>query len=196
MPLATMPMISPPKSAPLTRPRPPNRLTPPITAAEIESSSSVPPPAVRSIPLRREARMTPPIAAMPAEGRPAGHVAAEHDEEDKDQSDERHARSRLRLVADVDGSERQTCEEHEPDDNEKQVARWQARSPAAEVGAEGGAREHHCEDDRDDPAGVLRQDVVGDVVDLLVLDSDHALRAENLQDQSLADEQPRERDHE
>src|SRR5438477_86549 len=105
-----MPIIRPPKSAPLTRPRPPKRLTPPMTAAEMESSRIVPQP--------------------------------------------------------------------------------------AEVRAEGGTREGHCEDDRDDPAGVLRQDVVRDVVDLLVLDPDHALRAENLQDQALGDEQPRECDHE
>ena len=58
------------------------------------------------------------------------------------------------------------------------------------------ARVAEGEDDRDHPARVLRQDVVGDVVDLLVLDPDHALRPERLQDHSLPDEQAGERDHE
>ena len=43
-PFAIVAMTSEPRSAPRTSPRPPNRLTPPMTAAEIESSSSVPPP--------------------------------------------------------------------------------------------------------------------------------------------------------
>ena len=67
VPLLIIPMIRPPKSAPLTRPRPPKRLTPPITAAEIASSSSVPPPKVRSTEFRREARMTPPRPAQAPE---------------------------------------------------------------------------------------------------------------------------------
>ena len=133
---------------------------------------------------------------MAAESRPAGDVSPEHDEEDDDQSDERHTRSRLRLVADVDGSEGQAREECDPDDGENDVPRWEACAPAAEVGAEGRGRKHDREDDRDRPAGVRREDVVRDVVDLLVLDSDHALRAENLQDQALADEQAGERDYE
>jgi hypothetical protein len=38
------------------------------------------------------------------------------------------------------------------------------------------------EDGRDRPAPVLGQDVVGDVVDLMLLDPDHALCPERLQD--------------
>src|SRR5205814_5979304 len=70
-----------------------------------------------------------------AESRPAGDVSREHDEEDDDQSDERHTRSRLRLVADVDGSEGQPREECDPDDGENDVPGWEACPPAAEVGA-------------------------------------------------------------
>jgi hypothetical protein len=40
----TLPITSAPSKAAQTRPRPPNRLVPPITAAAIASSSSVPPP--------------------------------------------------------------------------------------------------------------------------------------------------------
>ena len=57
-------MTSAPISALITRPRPPKRLVPPITAAEIASSSSVPPPALRSTELRRAAKITPPIPAI------------------------------------------------------------------------------------------------------------------------------------
>ncbi len=46
-PFATVAMTSEPSRAPRTSPRPPKRLTPPMTAAEIESRSSVPPPALQ-----------------------------------------------------------------------------------------------------------------------------------------------------
>src|SRR5256885_2533010 len=131
-----------------------------------------------------------------AEGRPAGHVSAKHDEEDDDQPDERKTGPGFRLVTEQHRRERHTSEEGDPDDEEKEVAGWEARSQAAEIRAEAGGRKCRCEDDCDDPAGVLGQDVVRDVVDLNVLDTDHALRTENLQDQALTDEQPRKRDHE
>ena len=51
----------------ITPPRPPNRLVPPITAAAIASSRIVPPPALRSTELSREAKMTPPIPAIALE---------------------------------------------------------------------------------------------------------------------------------
>ena len=66
-PFPIVEMTSAPSSAETTRPRPPKRLVPPITAAAIASSRIVPPPALRSTELRREAKMMPPMAAMPLE---------------------------------------------------------------------------------------------------------------------------------
>ncbi len=63
-PFAIVAMMSEPRSAPRTSPRPPNRLTPPMTAAEIESSSSVPPPTCRFTDWSRAARTIPPTPAM------------------------------------------------------------------------------------------------------------------------------------
>src|SRR5919204_121951 len=149
MPLPTIPMINPPKSAPLTRPRPPKRLTPPITAAEIESRRSVPPPAVRSIEFRREARMTPPSPAIPPE----------------------IAKTMIRISFTLIPARRAAS----------------AFPATAPPGAETRGGEAGREDDRDRPAPVLGQHVVRDVVDLLVLDPDHALRAEVLEDHALPD---------
>ena len=67
MPFATVAITSEPISALITRPRPPNRLVPPITAAAIASSRSVPPPAFRSTELSREAKITPPRPAIAPE---------------------------------------------------------------------------------------------------------------------------------
>jgi len=63
-PFAIVAITSEPSSAPRTSPRPPNRLTPPITAAEIESRSSVPPPTLRFTDWRRAERMMPPTPAI------------------------------------------------------------------------------------------------------------------------------------
>ncbi len=67
IPFAIVVIRSAPISAFRTSPRPPNRLVPPITAAEIASISSVPPPAFRSTLWRREARTMPPSPAMKPE---------------------------------------------------------------------------------------------------------------------------------
>src|ERR671927_358270 len=145
-----MPMIRPPKRAPLTRPRPPKRLTPPITAAE-------------------------------------------DDDEEDDQLDEGNA---PRLVAAPDGRKGEAAEEDDPRHGQDRIPGRQPGTAAAEPGAEARSGKADGEDDGDRPAGVLRQHVVGDVVDLLVLDPDHALRPEVLQDHALPDEQPREGDDE
>src|SRR5207237_9824798 len=76
-----------------------------------------------------------------AEGCSAGHVSAEHDEEDDDQPDERQTGPRFCLVTDIHRRERHTSEEGDPDDEEKEVAGWEARSQAAEIRAEAGGRE-------------------------------------------------------
>ena len=66
-PFETVAITSEPRSAPRTSPRPPNRLTPPITAAAIASSSSVPPPKSSATELMYAASMMPPIAAVALE---------------------------------------------------------------------------------------------------------------------------------
>src|SRR4029450_4941052 len=52
------------------------------------------------------------------------------------------------------------------------------------------------EDDCDDPARVLAENVVADVDDLLVLDPDYALHSEDFDDQALRDQEAGERDDE
>ena len=64
MPLAMETITSAPSSTETTRPRPPNRLVPPITAAAITLSSRSPPPVLVATERRREARMIPPRPAM------------------------------------------------------------------------------------------------------------------------------------
>ena len=66
-PLAIVMITSAPSSAETTRPRPPKRLVPPITAAAIALSRIGPPPAVRSTELRRAAKAIPPSTAMALE---------------------------------------------------------------------------------------------------------------------------------
>jgi hypothetical protein len=62
------------------------------------------------------------------------------------------------------------------------------------VRAECCRREPRGEHGRDDPARGVRQHVVRDVVDLVLLDADHALGSEDVQDHALPDEQSGERD--
>jgi hypothetical protein len=64
MPFAIVAMSAAPMSAFRISPRPPKRLVPPITAAEIASISSVPPPAFRSTLFRRAASTMPPRPDM------------------------------------------------------------------------------------------------------------------------------------
>ncbi len=66
-PFAIVAITAAPSTALRTSPRPPNRLVPPITAAEIASSSSVPPPWSGATELRRPARTMPPTPAMKPE---------------------------------------------------------------------------------------------------------------------------------
>ena len=75
IPLAIVAITSAPISAFRISPRPPNRLVPPITAAEIASISSVPPPALQvdALDVRSEDD-----AAEP------GHRAGDHEDEDPD----------------------------------------------------------------------------------------------------------------
>src|SRR5438105_15755518 len=122
-----------------------------------------------------------------AKGRPAGDVRAEDDYEEDDQADERNAAG---LVAAPDGREGEAAEEGDAKDRQDRVSGRQAGATATQERAEARGREADGEDDRDRPPPILRQHVVRDVVDLLVLDPDHALRAERLQDHALPHEQP------
>ena len=66
-PFETLPITSEPKNAAHTLPRPPKRLTPPMTAAAIASSRSVPPPIVVSAASRFETATSPPTEANVAD---------------------------------------------------------------------------------------------------------------------------------
>src|ERR687891_181072 len=91
MPLPTVEITSAPRSALITRPRPPKRLVPPITAAGIASSRRVPPPALRATGVRRGGGESPPQAALRAGGEDdppeAGHQAGDHEDVDADSGD-------------------------------------------------------------------------------------------------------------
>ena len=100
------------------------------------------------------------------------------------------------MVADGDCRECEAAEEGDPDRGDEHVARRQTGAFPREVRAERRCGQPQGEDDRDDPARVLRQHVVRHVVDLLVLDADHALGSEYVQDHALPDEQSGERDDE
>ena len=63
-PFAIVAITAAPSTALRTSPRPPKRLVPPITAAEIASSSSVPPPWSGATERRLPASMMPPTPAM------------------------------------------------------------------------------------------------------------------------------------
>src|SRR5438105_8153081 len=125
---------------------------------------------------------------MTAERRPARDVRAEDDDEQDDQADERDA---ARVVADVDRGEGKSPVEDDPSHRQDRIPGWQAGPAATQPGAEAGGCEARSEDDRDCPAPILGQHVVRHVVDLLVLDPDHALGAEILEDHALPDEQSR-----
>ena len=64
MPLATLAITRAPSKALTGRPRPPNRLVPPITAAAMTLSSRLPPPVSVDTERMREVRMIPPAPAM------------------------------------------------------------------------------------------------------------------------------------
>src|SRR5438552_581892 len=66
-PFAIAEMRRAPTTPSLRLPRPPKRLVPPMTAAEIASRRIVPPPAFRSTEVRRAAKTTPPSAAIALE---------------------------------------------------------------------------------------------------------------------------------
>ncbi len=63
IPLEIEPITRAPRRADQAVPRPPNRLVPPMTAAAMAFSSTVPPPEPWLTANRREAAITPPIAA-------------------------------------------------------------------------------------------------------------------------------------
>ena len=117
-PFAIVAMTSEPRSAPRTSPRPPNRLTPPMTAAEIESSSSVPPPTLQVH--RLEARGE----DDPAD---AGHDPRDHEDEDPDARDvDARATRSLRVAADgvdVAPERRALREERQPDEEDQHQER-------------------------------------------------------------------------
>ena len=62
-PFSTLATTTDPRSTPRARPRPPNKLVPPMTAAAIASSASAPPPVVELTASCREAATIPAIAA-------------------------------------------------------------------------------------------------------------------------------------
>ena len=100
------------------------------------------------------------------------------------------------MVADRDDGERKPAVEEDADDGDDQVSGREPCAAPADVGPQRREGEQRREHNRDDPASVLREDVVRDVVDLVARDPDHALGAEDLDDHSLADQEPRQRDDE
>ena len=112
-PFAIVAITAAPSTALRISPRPPKRLVPPITAAEIASSSSVPPPWSRST--RADVRREHDAAE-------AGHRAGDHEDEDPDARDvDAGAPRRLGVAADgVDvAAERRALRDERPDEQER-----------------------------------------------------------------------------
>ena len=100
------------------------------------------------------------------------------------------------MIADGHGAEGGDCDSGDFGDDQQRILNRHVGAALAEDAAERAEGVEPGDDGRDDPSVAGREIVVGQVVDPLVLDHDHALDLEHLQDGALPDQQARERDHE
>ena len=100
------------------------------------------------------------------------------------------------MIGDRHGPEGRGSDAEDLGHNEQWRSDRHAGAELAHNAAEHGEGVATGDDCRDDPARARREVVVGCVVDPLVLDHDHTLDLEHLQDHSLPDEKARKRDDE
>ena len=100
------------------------------------------------------------------------------------------------MVADGHGTEGGDCDAGDLGDDQRRTLNRHSGAALAEHAAQRAEGVEPGDDGRDDPPVARREVVVGQVVDPLVLDHDHAFDLEHLQDGALPDQEARERDHE
>ena len=100
------------------------------------------------------------------------------------------------MVGDRDGPEAGDRDADDLGDEEQRSSDRHARAALADHAAQRADARRDRDDGRNDPTRTGGEVVVGDIVDPVVLDHDHALDLEHLQDDSLPDQEPGERDDE
>ena len=111
----------------------------------------------------------------PASGKPVRHAGVVGDRDDAEAGD--------RDADDLGDKEQRSSDRH-------------ARAALADHAAQRADGVETRDDGRNDPTRTGREVVVGEIVDQVVLDHDHAFDLEHLQDDSLPDQEPCERDDE
>ena len=100
------------------------------------------------------------------------------------------------VVGDRDGAEAGDRDADDLGDQEQRSSDRHARAALADRAAQRADGVETRDDGRNDPTRIGREVVVGEIVDQVVLDHDHAFDLEHLQDDSLPDQEPCERDDE
>ena len=128
-----------------------------------------------------------------AEGRALRDPRPEDEQHDHEQERDREA---ALLVRPVDDAERDRREADDLQRDEHEVVREDPVSPATDHPRQRRDHEQAGRDRRDDVAGGVREEVVRDVVDQRVVDHDHALVADRVEDHALPEQEAGERDDE